>query len=267
MSAAPETMLTDLISIFTSAINGHERSQQKTIGPSEIGHPCDRKLAYKLAGHPERADDRIPWKPTIGTAVHTWAEEAVERWNQAQPDYNEKGPRFLLEVRLDVGEAGGEVIHGNCDIYDTLTRTVGDYKIVGANSLRKYKKEGPGNQYRIQAHTYGRGWVRRGYPVEHVAVWFLPREHEFDANYFWTEPYDEQVVIDALNRVDGIAKLVTALGTGAASLLKTADAWCRYCPYFQAGSQDLSRACPGDAGATAPSNTFQSLIAQQRTAQ
>jgi hypothetical protein len=257
----PGDMLTDLVAIFTGAINGHERSQQKAIGPSEIGHPCDRKLAYKLTGHAKVNTGRLPWKPTIGTAVHSWAQEAVERWNWAQPGFETDGPRFLLESRVDIGEAGGEEISGSCDIYDRLTATVGDYKIVGAFPLRKYIKEGPGPQYRIQAHAYARGWHRRGYPVRHVAIWFLPREHEFDKHHRWTAPYDEQVVLDALTRLDGVAKLAAALGPVAATLLGTAEAHCRYCPYLLPGSQDLVKGCPGDPGATAPGTSLQSLIA------
>ncbi len=257
----PDHMLTTLVDVFTGAINGHERSLQKAIGPSEIGHPCDRRIAYKLAGHPEINTGRLPWKPTIGTAMHTWAQEAVEKWNWAQPDHEENGPRFMLEIRVDVGEAGGEDISGSCDIYDRVTATVGDYKFVGADALRKYRANGPGDQYRIQAHTYARGWARRGYPVRHVAVWFLPREHEFDKHHFWTEPYDEQIVLDALSRVDGIATLAQALGSQAAALLKTAEVFCRYCPYLLPGSQDLSAGCPGDPGATAAGTSLQSLIA------
>jgi hypothetical protein len=257
----PADMLTDLTAIFTGAINGHERSQQVAIGPSEIGHACDRKLHYKLSGHAEVNTGRLPWKPTVGTAMHTWAQEAVERANWALDGYEYDGPRFLLEARVDIGEAGGDVISGSCDIYDRITATVGDYKFVGAEALRKYRASGPGPDYRVQAHAYARGWRLQGYTVRHVAIWFLPRDLEFDKHHFWTEPYDEQIVIDALSRLDGIAKLTKALGPAAAALLGTSDAWCQYCPYFRPGSQNPAEACPGDPAATAAGTSISSLIA------
>jgi hypothetical protein len=244
----PADMLGDLVTIFTGAINGHERSQQKAIGPSEIGHPCARRIGYKLAGVQPVNDTGLPWKPTIGTAMHTWAQEVVERWNWAQPDFETAGPRFLLETRVDVGEMNGETVNGNCDIYDRLTSTVLDYKFVGGDQLRKYKANGPGDQYRVQAHTYGTGWVRRGYPVRHVAIWFLPRDREFNLSHLWTEDYDPLVAPKALDRVEGIAKLTESLGAQAMAVLPTAASWCGYCPHYLPASTDLPNACPGHPG-------------------
>jgi hypothetical protein len=67
----------DLMDAIRHKITHHPRSLQKRIGPSEIGNPCDRRIGYKLLGQPEnpRGD---AWKPTIGTAVHAWLEEALD---------------------------------------------------------------------------------------------------------------------------------------------------------------------------------------------
>src|SRR6202007_2411815 len=93
-----------------------------------------------------------------------------------------------------------------------VTGTVVDWKSVGPTQLTKYKAKGPGGQYRAQAHLYGRGWARRGQDVRHVAVMFLPRNGELREAYFWSEPYDEQVAIQALQRLEGIPLTARALG-------------------------------------------------------
>jgi hypothetical protein len=248
----------ELLWAITDAITNHPRSQQIRIGPSEIGIPCARRIGYKLLNAPEVNDRGVPWKPTIGTAVHTWLEEVFTGLG----DKTGAAGRYLLEQTVDVGEVGGEAITGHCDLFDTWSGTVVDWKCVGGTQLAKYKANGPGEQYRIQAHLYGRGWQRAGKPVQNVAVMFLPRDRELNMAHFWHEPYDEQIAIKALDRVEAITTLTSAAGTAALPLLPTADAWCRYCPHFKAGSTDLAGAgCPGDPKATQPSSSLSSLIA------
>jgi hypothetical protein len=248
----------ELLWAIEDAINNHPRSQQVRIGPSEIGIECARRIGYKLLNHPEVNDRGVPWKPTIGTAVHTWLEEVFGKLNAKLGVQD----RFLLEQTVDVGEIGGQTITGHCDVYDSVTASVIDWKVVGGEQLSKYRKFGPGGQYRAQAHLYGRGWQRQGRPVQNVAVMFLPRDRELNMAHFWHEPYDESVATTALTRAEGIAKLTGAAGTAALGLLPTADIWCRYCPYFSAGSKDLvGDGCPGDPRAPRPGNSIQSLIA------
>ncbi|KAB2347315.1 hypothetical protein [Actinomadura rudentiformis] len=263
---------TELLGVVENAITNHPRSLQTRIGPSEIGHPCARRLAYKLAGAPEVNSRGVPWKPTVGTAVHTWMDETFTKANEALPGYDQGDIRYWTEVRVDVGEILGQSITGSCDL--RIGDTVIDYKIVGDEQLRKYKKHGPGDQYRIQAHLYGRGWTRsyiggwdhgyesrNGVPIRTVGVWFLPRNQELRQNYLWTEPYDEQIAIDALTRVEGIAKLTTALGTKAAALLPKAESYCRYCPFFKPGSDNPADGCDGVIEPVDPAKAFAGLIA------
>lgn len=239
----------ELLWVITDAITNHPRSLQKRIGPSEIGIPCARRIGYKLAGVEPVNVGRVPWKPTIGTAVHSWLEEVFKTVNTRLGTETSNGPRFLLEHRVNIGEILGEAITGSCDVYDSVTFTVIDWKIVGAEALAKYRANGPGEQYRTQAHAYGRGWTRRGRRVDNVAVFFLPRDRELDKAHFWHERYDEQVAIDALTRVEGIAQLVSAAGPAALPLLPTTEAWCRYCPHFLPASTDIPTACPGHPAA------------------
>lgn len=250
----------ELMGVVTNAITNHPRSLQKRIGPSEIGDPCARKLAYKLAGAPEINQRSVPWKPTIGTAVHTWFEETFHKANTLRPDYDATGGRYMCEVRVDVGEILGEPITGSCDL--RVGDASVDFKVVGDEQLRKYKAKGPGDQYRIQGHLYGRGWQRAGKPVRTVAVWFLPRNQQLRQNYLWSEPYDEQIAVDALTRVEGIAKLAAALGTQAAALLPATENWCSFCPFFKPGSTDVTTGCPGVIATPDPAKTFAGLITQ-----
>lgn len=257
----------ELLGVVEHAIANHPRSLQVAAGPSELGHPCKARLAYKFAGAPEvNPNRRTPWKPTVGTAVHTWLDETFSAANRGREDFNATGGRYWCEVRVNVGEILGQAIEGNCDLFvgnpaSTVPGKVVDFKIVGDDQLRKYKREGPGDQYRIQAHLYGRGWTRRGAAVDTVGVWFLPRNQELRQNWLWTEPYDEQVALDALTRAEGIAKLTRQLGTGAAALLGRTESWCQFCPYFSPGSTDPAAGCPGEIKAKDPAAEFAGLLA------
>lgn len=249
----------ELLGVVEDAIASQPRSLQKAIGPSEIGHPCARRIAYKLAGAPEVNTGRLtPWKPAIGTAVHAWLDEVFTAANERQPDYHTTGGRYWCEVRVTVGEIAGRPVEGNSDLY--VDGTVLDFKITGDEMLRGYKRNGPGAQYRAQAHLYGRGHQRAGRPVHTVAIWFLPRNQELRQNYYWSEPYDEQVAIAALDRVEGIAKLVGALGAAAAGLLPATEAYCSGCPFFRPGSTDLATGCPGAITAPDPRKEFAGLV-------
>ena len=245
--ADPDLVKPELTHFITTAINNHPRSQQIQIGPSEIGTPCRRRLGYKLLNTPEVNTDRgAAWKPTVGTAVHTWLQTALQSINDGLT-YD----RFYLEERVTVGQVNGQDI----DVYDRVICWVLDWKIVGDKALRRYRIDGPGEQYRAQAHLYGRGFVAKGQPVDQVAIVFLPQNGELRDMHVWHEPYDEQVALDALNRAEAITKLTSSLGTAALPLLPTADAYCDYCPYKLPAATDLTEACPGHqdpAVATAP---------------
>lgn len=240
---APEAYRRELTDVIEAAIIGHPRSQQAAVGPSEIGHPCDRRLGYRMLGT-DKVNDAPGWRPTVGTAVHAWLADtfvaANEAWREAT---GETGTRWLVEHRVDVGDD----ILGSCDLYDRVTCTVIDWKIVAATSLRSFKGDGPSDQYRVQSHLYGRGWTRRGLPVDTVGVFALPASGELHEGHLWTEPYDETVATDALTRLSTVRTLTQAFGDKALPVLKTEtpERLCRWCPWQLPASTDLSVACPG----------------------
>lgn len=253
----PSLVASEYLDVVRRTIGAHPRSLQKRIGPSEIGNPCARRVGYKLLGVDEcNTAGEPPWLPTIGTAVHTWLEDAFSEANRGLD-----AARWLVEMRVDVGEVNGEAITGSCDLYDRTTATVVDHKVVGPTALRRYRGSGPGTQYRAQAHLYGRGLARRGLPVDTVMLAFLPRSGELAEAYFWHEAYDEEIALAALQRASGIALAASALGVAALASLTPVESFCSRCPWFRPGSTDLTTGCPGVENRAARPDQFADLIA------
>jgi hypothetical protein len=228
----------DHVDVIASAITGAPRSMQKRIGPSEIGHPCTRRIAYRVAGV-EAVNDGASWRPTVGTAVHSWLADAF-----AQANRDADAARYLIELSVEVGNG----ITGTVDLYDRAAALVNDWKVVSPTALKKYSVNGPGPQYRTQIHLYARGLANRGLAVKTVAITFLPNSGELHEAVFWSEPYDEQVATAALERLATVQSLTDAAGAAAAPLMPidgAAPNWCRYCPFYLPASTDLTAACPG----------------------
>lgn len=244
----PDATGKELLDIIAAAIAHQPRTLQKRIGPSEIGHPCARRIGYKLLGAPDlNPNQGIAWKPFVGTAMHHELEDVFDKFNQAYMLASGGHERFLVESKVSAGlTLNGEDIDGHTDLYDRATATVIDWKLVGPAPLKGYKQKGPGSQYQVQGHTYGRGWRLKGVPVDHVMIVFLPRNGELKDAYVWHEPFNEQIALDGFTRVRGIEAMTSQLGAKSLELLPTANAYCYRCPYYRAGSMDLVQGCPGD---------------------
>ena len=259
----PDVNASEAFSLIEQDIIGQPRSQQTRIGPSEIGVPCDRRLGYKLAGVPEVNDRGTPWKPYVGTAMHeqvgnVMARDEVRRIT-ADPD---GGSRHHVEERVSVGVVGGVEITGSCDWFDEHRGEVWDWKFVTRNKIREtYRPNGPGEQYRIQGHLYGRGWQRAGYDVRTVGVIFFTRDGEFTDRHVWWEPYDERVAIDALARLESIATSLQHLGPDfTIPSLPTAQAYCNFCPWHKQNVTQIERACPGHPQVTEAQPTLAGML-------
>jgi len=226
--------------VMTDAMRMHPRSQQTAPGPSELGTPCGRRLAYKILDWGQPNDGRDQWLSTIGTAVHSWLAGTFEAANRRLGR-----TRFLVERRVYLPEK----ISGSCDLYDTDTGDVIDWKVTSPDRIRKYARNGPGQQYRVQAHLYGLGWLLAGQQPRRVGIVFLPRGGLLSGMYVWAEPFDPQVAVDAIGRyratVLALAHLDPERNPGRWAMFPTADAYCSWCPYFLPGSTDLSSGCPG----------------------
>lgn len=199
--ANPGNALEEIKGILEDSIVNQPRSLQKIIGPSEIGNPCDHCIAAKLAGW-KKQEYGIPWASTIGTGGHLLFETFFNRYEAA---HSGRRHRFLTEAPVMVGRIQGREIWGSTDLLDTVTGMTVDWKFVGEASLKKYR-QGPSQQYRVQAHLYAKGWNDAGIPVKHVSIYFLPRTRSrMSEGFWWTEPYNPEIAWKALARVNRIA--------------------------------------------------------------
>lgn len=209
LQALAEEVADTYLDMIIDSIVNQPRSLQKRIGPSEMGQDCSRAILHRLNGDREERRNDVPWKPTIGTAMHTYLEDVF--YKASEPGQLQAG-RWLVENRVTVMQLLDETISGSTDLFDAWNRVVMDHKVVGNFMLRKYRTGGPSNQYRAQAHIYGYGWKQKGYDVQMVAICFLPREGELSDSFIWTEPYNEQVALDAIARCQQLASLLSIVG-------------------------------------------------------
>lgn len=229
--------------MFHQYSNRQDRSQQATMGPSEIGSPCDRRIAMSLLRLPPVNPGGDGWAAFIGTCTHVGLAEMF-MWADAGSG------RYSTEERLTFPSE--HVPGGTTDLIDRQLWYVGDHKVMGTYSLDKLKTEGPSEGYRVQGHTYGMGARLRGYPIEDVVIIGWPRERSsLDALYVWTEPYNPDLAREAIDRVDRIAATVDdspAILYGEAETdeleAKELTAYrfpidnsdCNYCPWFVKGA-------------------------------
>lgn len=225
------TSVEDLyLGVIKEGITRHPRSLQKRIGPSEIGKPCDRWILHKLNGDGE--PDRGPaWKPAVGTAVHDQLERWFDAANRGGGDVDHT--EWVTEWEVVVGQIGGVDIPGHSDLFHVPTGTVIDHKIVGPKQLSKYRLHGPSQQYRVQAHLYGKGFSDDGGwgPCREVAIAFLPRDGELSGAYFWSEPHDLHLAAEAMNRANRLWTMLQVVGIKAALAASPLcdDEWCTWC--------------------------------------
>ncbi len=74
-STPPEPMLPRLEAMLDEYQNNTPRSLQVELGPSEIGDPCGRRIALKLANPRKQAG--LKWGALLGLFGHAGVEEAV----------------------------------------------------------------------------------------------------------------------------------------------------------------------------------------------
>src|SRR5690606_41586238 len=72
----PPSTVDEMRAVHTALDASRPRPRQTALGPSVLGTPCPRQLAYKLAGLP-RQPTGIPFSPMPGTARHGLTDEAL----------------------------------------------------------------------------------------------------------------------------------------------------------------------------------------------
>jgi hypothetical protein len=217
------------------------RSIQRHIGPSEIGTDCPREIAYKLAETPEVTQGVDPWFAVLGTATHEWLSFALDQYQKIVLGRGPDNPRWLVEqrVRIEHSDFG---LEGNTDVLDLDLMEVIDYKLLGNDALKSLRENGPTPTYKTQAHTYGKGWKQRGYPIRAVTIVGLPRSSFLKNLHIWSEPFDERVADLALSRVGMIDRAIKA-GVSP-EVFPTGGGHCQFCHFRRKGPAD-SAGCPG----------------------
>jgi hypothetical protein len=233
----------ELLATITHQASQQPRNLQTRIGPSGLGEPCTLRLGYDLLQWPTTNDDSDPLPSVVGTGAHAMFAQFFINAGETLPDGR---PRYLIEQRVTPRHD----IPGSSDLFDRLYGLVGDWKFKGKTKLDELRRHGPTQKERVQTHTYGLGFENAGETVNHVAIMGVPRGGFLSGTVVWTEPYDRQIALDALQRKDQVLELVATLDVEA-----NPSAWkliprdpgpaCRYCPFFLPGSKDYSRGCPG----------------------
>lgn len=233
--------LKEMFYAYSNRRSSDNRGAQSTLGPSEIGTPCDRRLAMSLLQIPPVNPGGDGWASFVGTAIHAALAEMFMWANGRSGRYEVEMPlRFPSEL----------VPHGTGDLLDRTMMMFVDHKCQGSWSRNKLKTSGPGDTYRVQVHTYAWGATLRGEVVEHVAIVSWPREaSSLDDLYTWTEPYNPSIAHAAMKRVEDIQHQVRKVSPGwtpvqvAASFDVAED--CRYCPFHLPNAKHLQHGCNG----------------------
>jgi hypothetical protein len=193
-----EALKRDIVEIIHARDQATPRHLQRALGPSEIAHPCMRRLAYGLmeVDKPNPSFDPLP--AIIGTATHKWLESAAMYANTQLGRQ-----RWHTETRVNVTSW----LSGSCDLYDADTATVIDYKVPGASRFTAYKKQ-MSEVYRQQVHLYGKGFRNANLSVEVVAVMLIPRGGTLSNAHLWSEPYDESIADAIIYRRHQAAALI-----------------------------------------------------------
>lgn len=213
------------------------RNLQRAVGPSEVGTPCARQLAFKMTPTIERARDlHDPWPSIIGTATHAWLADCFTHANNLARQAGQ-APSWHLERRVDVGFG----LQGSCDCFHEPTGTVLDWKILGETQYRKYTTEGPSETYRTQAHCYGLGYLRLGYRVTKVGIGFFGRSKRLSDLHIWSEPFDLDIALRALKRMRQVQELVQH-GVHPMRIPATPGGACYFCEFRGEAADGL---CPG----------------------
>ena len=243
----PAQLKYDLIEIIRWYEEQNPRGHQPQLGPSEIGSVCDRQIGYRLAAVPIVNKDFDPWPSIVGTAVHSWLDDAVTQWGQAHDSQD-----WITETGVHIDE----FVKGRSDLYNIERAMVIDHKSAGPDLMKKYRKEGPPPGYVIQVQVYGLGYEKKGYPVKKVALAFYPRAGWLKDMYVWVADYDRSVAEKAMARVYQIAQKLMDLeilkesnGHRWEQVEATPSNACGFCSWYQKeGDLEIGAnrdGCPG----------------------
>jgi len=258
MSAAPAPLngsspwasryAAELRRVFVEHAARAPRSLQSHLGPSELGEPCDRQVAGKMAGLPTTNHVMDPWPSIVGTACHAWAAEAFTADNARHNVL-----RWVAEQRVTPHPDHP----GTADLYDAVELAVVDHKFLAESSMAKIRAaSGPPRKYVVQLLLYGQGYRLMGLPVNRVALAAYPRQaSSLDGLYVWERehtPADDQLIQEVFDQTATRQEYAKQLHAGRISLNNipmTPDSdSCYFCPFYRPQTaRDGGPGCPGTA--------------------
>jgi hypothetical protein len=216
------------------------RSKQVVIGPSEMGHECTRRLAYKLLDWDKPNETgSSSWAAQVGSAIHSYLAEVFAKIEG-------------YEVEQKVNIRGN--LSGTVDLYDSVRGIVIDWKTTGFNQLKERRSNGATIQQQVQIQLYGYGKAQAGATVNKVGLVYLPTSGALDDLHVELFDYDESVALKALSRIDDLYTLLSTVDVEANPAMwdvipAQASRLCNWCPYFMPYSKDSSKGCAGDTQA------------------
>lgn len=233
------------------------RNLQRHLGPSELGHHCDRQLVGKMAGVSlgSGGGNRLhdPWASVVGTALHAFFEQAFA-WDAREGLYLE---RWATECKVTPDPLAKQPHPGTADLYDFMYNTLGDHKCQSEAIRVRLRRDGPPFHYYIQLLLYAIGYMNLGYPVDRVALISWPRtKSTLDDMYVWEKTITNEdllAVLDVLEKTavrEDAAKLLVQGRVNFFEIPATpSDDDCQYCPFFNpaAMADGTSAGCPGTA--------------------
>jgi hypothetical protein len=242
-----EQLHDEIVAFIIARHTATPRHRQVALGPSEIGHPCPRKLAMAMTATHGVNPAWDPLPSIIGVAVHKWLESAAHLANAQLGRI-----RWLTEIKVRVNDW----LSGSADLYDIDTQTVIDYKVPGVNQF-SILKANMSPTYKVQAHLYGKGFHNMGFGVKTVAILLLPRGGQLSSSYMWSEPYNPVVADEAVARYERVEAMTQAFDVRnhpeRFEWIERDGYQCMFCPYFSPRPGGPTE-CPGDQIATPASS-------------
>lgn len=187
------------------------RDEQKLLGPSDLGDPCDACLARKfeesMSGRefqpvPEREFSLKAW---IGTAMH----EKLEREFILGPD------EVRLEGSFPIWDLEGYgLIKGHIDGYWQSIASIWDYKSADMAKIKTIKATGRVPMGHVnQQMLYCLGIKRAGLPIRLSTIVYIPRDNNNIRNiHVVGAEFDEDYALKVVARAERIYHEVCSAG-------------------------------------------------------
>lgn len=234
----------DLIEVIKWADANSARSQQAEVGPSELGHECDRFLAYRLAQWPVINTMTDPWPAIVGTAIHKWLENAVNAFQAAAG-----AMRWETEITIHPDA----FTRGHLDLFDHWEYMVCDWKTLGPTKMKAWLRDGPPEKHKDQVNLYAKGVIEAGREVRKVCLIGLPRSGWLEDMDVWVDDYCPERAEAALARQQTIATKVLEVDVFTNPHMfnefTAVPDMCSFCPFFRPTRREGTIAdasgCPG----------------------